>query len=65
LEAPDSGGYGISGVVLGGGRATAGVREHAETFTDLNRAQAFRLDVENAGNSAITSGIRSDDAAVA
>lgn len=34
--------------VLGGGRATAGVKEQAETFTDLNRAKAFKLDVENA-----------------
>lgn len=36
--------------VAGGGRATAGVREQAETFTDLNRAQVFKLDVERAGN---------------
>lgn len=34
--------------VLGGGRAAAGVREQAETFTDLNRAAAFKLDVEHA-----------------
>lgn len=33
--------------VLGGGRAGAGVKEQAETFTDLNRAQSFKLDVEN------------------
>jgi integrase len=36
--------------VLGGGRASAGVKEQAETFTDLNRAKAFKLDVEHAGN---------------
>jgi len=34
--------------VLGGGRASAGVKEQAETFTDLNRAKAFKLDVEHA-----------------
>lgn len=34
--------------VLGGGRAADGAREQAETFTDLNRAQAFKLDVEHA-----------------
>ncbi len=34
--------------VLGGGRAEAGVKEQAETFTDLNRAQSFKLDVEHA-----------------
>jgi integrase len=36
--------------VLGGGRAVAGVKEQAETFTDFNRAQAFKLDVEHAGH---------------
>jgi len=36
--------------VLGGGRAGAGVKEQAETFTDRNRAQAFKLDVEHAGH---------------
>jgi hypothetical protein len=36
--------------VLGGGRASAGAREQAETFTDLNRAQAFKLDVEHSGH---------------
>jgi integrase len=36
--------------VLGGGRSSAGVKEQAETFTSLNRAKAFKLDVEHAGH---------------
>lgn len=36
--------------VLGGGAAGAGVKERAGAFASLNRAQAFKLDVENAGN---------------
>lgn len=36
--------------VLAGGRSTAGAKEQAETFTDFNRAQAFKLDVEHAGH---------------
>jgi integrase len=36
--------------ILGGGATQPGVREQAESFTDLNRAQAFKLDVEFAGH---------------
>lgn len=36
--------------VLGGGSAKAGARTQTETFSTENRAMAFKLDVENAGN---------------
>jgi integrase len=36
--------------VLGGGSAGGGAKEQYESFTNLNRAQAFKLDVENAGH---------------
>ncbi len=36
--------------VIGGGRTSAGASEQSESFTSRNRAEAFKLDVEHAGN---------------